>query len=137
MAGKGGKRSTSWRPGQSGNLAGRPRVIEDVRDLARQCTQQAVGVLQSIMTDLKAPAAARVSAANALLDRGWGKPRQPIDASVEAVPPEVQQQRQAMREKMIALMEARKVELQTQLRLQQQEVLPPAKANGHGPNERG
>jgi len=30
------------------------------------------------MNQRKAPPAARVAAANALLDRGWGKPGQPI-----------------------------------------------------------
>ncbi|WP_370149195.1 hypothetical protein [Bradyrhizobium japonicum] len=32
----------------------------------------------NIMLDKNAPAHARVSAANAILDRGWGKPLQPI-----------------------------------------------------------
>lgn len=32
------------------------------------------------MAQPDAPAPARVSAATALLDRGWGKPTQPIDA---------------------------------------------------------
>ncbi|MEE8203528.1 MAG: hypothetical protein V3R74_07195, partial [Alphaproteobacteria bacterium] len=39
-------------------------------------TEKAVKVLVGIMSQSKAPAAARVAAANALLDRGWGKAAQ-------------------------------------------------------------
>jgi len=35
------------------------------------------------MNEKKAPAAARVSAAQALLDRGWGKAPQPLDGDGE------------------------------------------------------
>ena len=45
-------------------------------ELARQHTAAAVETLVSIMTDPKSAPAARVSAANALLDRGHGKPPQ-------------------------------------------------------------
>ena len=45
----------------------------DVRDLARQHTQAAVETLVSVMEDESAPHSARVAAANALLDRGFGK----------------------------------------------------------------
>ena len=64
--------------GQSGNPGGRPKVIAEVQELARQHTTEAVETLVSIMTDAKAASAARVSAANALLDRGYGKPQQHI-----------------------------------------------------------
>jgi len=37
-----------------------------------------VKTLAGIMNEPEAPAAARVAAANALLDRGWGKATQPI-----------------------------------------------------------
>jgi hypothetical protein len=51
-------------------------VVAEVRELARAHTGEAVQTLVSIMTDRKAAPAARVSAANALLDRGYGKPPQ-------------------------------------------------------------
>ena len=38
----------------------------------------AIRTLAGIMKQTKAPAAARVAAANALLDRGWGKAAQAI-----------------------------------------------------------
>ena len=62
--------------GQSGNPGGRPKEIAEVKELAREYTGKAVETLVSIMSDPKAPPAARVSAANALLDRGYGKPPQ-------------------------------------------------------------
>lgn len=48
----------------------------DIRSLARSHTQRALQVLQGVMDQPDAPPAARVSAAQALLDRGWGKPAQ-------------------------------------------------------------
>jgi hypothetical protein len=46
----------------------------DLRSLARSHTETAVKTLASIMNMADAPPAARVGAASALLDRGWGKP---------------------------------------------------------------
>jgi hypothetical protein len=51
--------------------------------LARGHTETALNVLAGIMNETQAPHAARVSAATALLDRGWGKPRQPISGEDE------------------------------------------------------
>lgn len=45
-------------------------------DLAREHTEVALRTLVSVMKDKKAPHAARVTAANSLLDRGYGKPVQ-------------------------------------------------------------
>ena len=65
--------STSWSPGQSGNPGGRPKVLTEIRDLAREHTEAAISTLSKIMEDEDAPAAARVSAAESILSRGWGK----------------------------------------------------------------
>jgi Family of unknown function (DUF5681) len=73
--------STSFRPGQSGNLNGRPRVLADVQNAAREHATEAIETLARIMRNPKAPAAARISAASALLDRGYGKPLQTVDAN--------------------------------------------------------
>jgi integrase len=48
-------------------------MLVEVQELARQHTTDAVETLVSIMRSPKVAAAARVSAANALLDRGYGK----------------------------------------------------------------
>ena len=64
--------------GQSGNPGGRPKVIAEVKELARARTGDAIETLVSIMSNPKAAPAARVSAANSILDRGYGKPPQHI-----------------------------------------------------------
>jgi hypothetical protein len=67
-----------FQPGQSGNPDGRRKEDSHVRALARQYTEAAVKTLADIMIDAEAPHAARATAANSLLDRGWGKPVQEI-----------------------------------------------------------
>jgi phage terminase large subunit len=58
----------------------------EIRSLARSHTETALKVLAGIMQQDDAPAAARVGAATALLDRGWGKPTQPIAGDDDADP---------------------------------------------------
>jgi hypothetical protein len=55
------------------------RALTEIRSLARSHTRTALNVLADIMRSKDATAAARVSAANAILDRGWGKATQPIE----------------------------------------------------------
>lgn len=50
----------------------------EIKSLARSHTETALNVLAGIMNDNGAPHAARVTAANSLIDRGWGKPSQAI-----------------------------------------------------------
>src|SRR5215469_14109531 len=50
----------------------------EIRTLARSYTKAAINTLVGIMRQPKAPPAARVMAANALLDRGWGKAPQTV-----------------------------------------------------------
>ena len=66
--------------GRSGNPGGRPKGHGEIRDLARQHTELALGTLAEIAAHGENESA-RVSAANALLDRGWGKPAVPVVAS--------------------------------------------------------
>jgi len=58
--------------------------------LARSHTEAAINTLVGIMNQPEAPQAARVSAANSILDRGWGKPAQPIDGDGEGGPIAIQ-----------------------------------------------
>jgi hypothetical protein len=55
----------------------------EIRSLGRKYTHKALNTLVSIMVEPKAPAAARVMAANALLDRGWGKAAQLVEMNGE------------------------------------------------------
>ena len=68
-------------PGSILERAGRP-IGHSVQFMARQYTAEAIGCLAEIMDDEKAPQAARVSAATALLDRGWGKSPLQLDLNV-------------------------------------------------------
>ena len=52
------------------------KATADIRSLARAQTALAIRTLTGVCGSKAAPAAARVSAASALLDRGWGKPEQ-------------------------------------------------------------
>ena len=58
----------------------RTRSSPDVKAAARELTPQALGTLQEIMEDKKAPPAARVTAATEILSRGWGRPAQRLEA---------------------------------------------------------
>jgi hypothetical protein len=55
----------------------------EIRSLARSHTKKALQVLVGIMNQRGAPAAARVAAANSILDRGWGKASQPLSGDPE------------------------------------------------------
>lgn len=71
--GKGG-----FNKGKSGNPGGRPKEVGEVKELARQHTVEAIETLVDIMKHGDRDAS-RVSAAEAILDRGWGKPSQAIE----------------------------------------------------------
>ena len=55
----------------------RKKIPTDLRSLARGHTELCVKVLAGIVSQEAVPAAARVSAAGILLDRGWGNAIQP------------------------------------------------------------
>jgi hypothetical protein len=54
------------------------KSLTEIRSLARSHTRTAINVLVGIMRSKDATAPARVSAANAILDRGWGKAPQAV-----------------------------------------------------------
>ena len=56
-----------------------PAIKKDLRQLARTYTKAAVLTLAGIMKQPKAQASARIAAATALLDRGWGKAPQQVN----------------------------------------------------------
>jgi hypothetical protein len=62
------------------------KTLTDIRSMARGHTEAAINCLVGVMNQSEAPPAARVAAANSLLDRGWGKPAQPVDGDGEGGP---------------------------------------------------
>ena len=73
-----------WAKGESGNPGGRPKGLGDIREIARAHTGEAIETLVKVMNKPEASASAQVAAAVALLDRGWGRPSQTINASIES-----------------------------------------------------
>ena len=72
-------RGKPFPPGNCANPGGRPKLPTDVvhvRELARQYTTDAISTLARVMK--YGSPNAQVSAANALIDRGWGKSEQPV-----------------------------------------------------------
>jgi len=67
----------------------------DIKKLARAHAAAAIQVLAEIMTNADAPAAARISAAKALLDRGFGK------VTAEKAQPESREERVVRFERVI------------------------------------
>ena len=62
----------------------------EIRSLARQHTEEAINALLRILRKEDATDSAVVAASSAILDRGWGKPAQPIDGDGEGGPIAIQ-----------------------------------------------
>ena len=86
-----------WAPGQSGNPGGRPGGVAAVRELARNHTAEAIECLLKEMRKGDT-SHARIAAANALLDRGWGRPTQPLAGDAEEPPVEIRMTRAELAE---------------------------------------
>ena len=71
-----------FQKGVSGNPGGRPKLKVDMRERVRVHAGAAIDTLLAVMSDSKAPPAARVSAAIAILDRGYGRPAQAVHQHV-------------------------------------------------------
>lgn len=83
MAGEKHKNATTWKKGQTANPGGRsPRMTPDGKSLTELCrihTADAITTLHDIMQATANEPKDRITAALALLDRGWGKPKEAID----------------------------------------------------------
>ena len=77
---------SKFEPGQSGNPGGRPKS-KALRDLCRTYTAPAVEELAKIALNGKGEMT-RVVAIRELLDRGYGRPLQGVDVSIDDVRPE-------------------------------------------------
>jgi Tannase and feruloyl esterase len=63
-----------FRKGESGNPGGRPKVLGEVQELARQHAPSAIAELARLALKAKNETA-RIAAMRELLDRGYGRPR--------------------------------------------------------------
>jgi hypothetical protein len=57
------------------------KTPDDLRSLARTHSEAALLTLVAVMNHEDATPAARISAANSILERAWGKPTQPSDTA--------------------------------------------------------
>lgn len=90
----GGRRAGAGRPAGALN-----KSTKTLKEKAALYGDDALGVLLEVANDKSQPAAARVSAANSLLDRGFGRPTQALEI-------EHQQSSTPERAALIALSEA-------------------------------
>jgi hypothetical protein len=67
-------------------MKAKSRAAAGIKTLARRHSKAAVKVLAAIMNNEDGPATARVSAAQALLDRGWGKAAQVLAGEEGGLP---------------------------------------------------
>ena len=77
------RRKLKFRKGQSGNPGGRPKVLGDVQELARQHAPAAIVELARLALKAKSETA-RIAPIRELLDRGYGRPRQAMEVSLPA-----------------------------------------------------
>ena len=71
-------RGRPFKKGESGNPGGRPKVIGELRALARAHAPDAIKELARLAIKAKSEAA-RVAAIRELLDRGYGKVQQMVE----------------------------------------------------------
>ncbi|MDO8800062.1 hypothetical protein [Phenylobacterium sp.] len=74
MAPRGGAR-----PGAGRKPGAVSQAKREIAEMAKDHAETALQVLVTVANNTQAPSAARVSAATAILDRGYGKPRQSVE----------------------------------------------------------
>jgi uncharacterized protein with von Willebrand factor type A (vWA) domain len=69
-----------YRPGQSGNPGGRPKVLGELQELARHHAPEVIKELARLALRAKSETA-RIAAGRELLDRGFGRARQSLEVT--------------------------------------------------------
>lgn len=72
-----------WKPGQSGNPSGRPKLVRELVEFARAECEASLILIQSVRDDLTQEMDLRIECAKELLNRGIGKP-----GAMEMEPPD-------------------------------------------------
>lgn len=79
-------RGRPFEKGRSGNPGGRPKVVGEIRELARQHGRpRAINELARLAVKGRSESV-RVAAIRELLDRGYGKPTQSFDGTFDGPP---------------------------------------------------
>src|SRR5262249_16052048 len=95
------KSSGSWKKGQTGNPKGSSRkarerhnvVVDDkgttinLKEMCRAHAPDAINLLIEVVNNSQYPVSSRIQAANALLDRGFGRPEQTAHVDVKTSEP--------------------------------------------------
>ena len=81
----GKKNKTSFKPGQSGNPNGRPKIPDEFKELAKKYSVDALKKVISIMEDREAENRDQLRASEIIMDRAWGKSQQSIDVVATTV----------------------------------------------------
>ena len=77
------ERGRQFKPGQSGNPGGRPKIPEDVKMAFRAACPEAVEILIGIMRNPKEKTPYRLDEIKTILDRAYGRPVQAQDISFD------------------------------------------------------
>jgi hypothetical protein len=90
-----------FRKGQSGNTSGKAKpkkpedvikaaydeaqdlIVADLCEAARRLTRKALKALEDVLDDPDCPRPVKITAAVHILDRGWGKPKESVEAKIE------------------------------------------------------
>src|SRR3954469_1836821 len=70
-----------FRKGKSGNPGGRPKVLKELQELARQHAPGVIAELARLAVKARSETA-RIAAGRELLDRGFGRARQSMEVSL-------------------------------------------------------
>lgn len=76
-------RGKPFQPGKTGNPGGRPKKTEEERTLEAMCKEKTPEALATILTIMTGGTneRAQLSAAQYVIDRGWGKAKESIELS--------------------------------------------------------
>lgn len=70
---------TRFKPGQSGNPAGRPKVVREIREMAREKAETAFAKVVKLLSSRDERVV--MTAAQEILNRAYGKPTQYLDVT--------------------------------------------------------